>query len=372
MSHVETPVAGRETKLSWVVDLGAALILIVVFWLQQLIAASDRWVAVVGSFLALVVVAAVLTRWVFPSLAPVAALVATGIGWTLGVSTDPMLAVAWCLYPLAVRRGARTRWIGLAAILVMLIASLAYGSDGSLAGLDQRLVLAAAALGASWLLGHVEARRLEAVQRATLERAACDRVMQQTAMAREVHDVVGHALSVIGAEADVARNIPGATEDDLRQSLADIERRSRTALEQVQALVRGLRRGEDATARPAELPELVAAAQASGLDVESRIDLPALPLGTKAVVSRVVQEALSNIVRHSGASRCEIAIWPEEKWLVVRVDDDGTGLPVRRPEGSGLAGMRERVEEVGGTLTVTSRLEGGTRVLARLPLEASA
>lgn len=362
---------GRAGKLSWLVDLGVVMVVVAVFWAQPLLAVRDVRMVAVGAALGVAVAAAVLTRWVFPSVAPVIAMVATGAGWALQVNTDPMLAAAWCLYPLALQRGVRTRVIGLVAVLVVILASMTSGNLESSTGIEQRLVTAITVLGAAWLLGHVEARRLESVRRAVQQQAAYDHALRQTAMARDVHDIVGHALSVISAEADVARTIPGSTDEELRESLAGIEQRSRSALEQVQALVRALRSGDTAYVGATPLRELVVAAQVSGLEVDASIDLPVLPSDTDVVVSRVVQEALSNVVRHSGATRCEVAVWPDDKAVTVRIDDDGVGLPSRQTPGSGLTGMRERVEGVGGTLTVTNRLEGGTRVLARLPLEVA-
>ncbi|MBB5430172.1 signal transduction histidine kinase [Nocardiopsis composta] len=79
---------------------------------------------------------------------------------------------------------------------------------------------------------------------------------------------------------------------------------------------------------------------------------------------------MSNMIRHAAAERCELMVAPAGERLVVRVDDDGRGIPAGGRAGSGIAGMRERVESVGGRLTVAERLGGGTRVLAELPLEA--
>lgn len=344
---------------------------VVMFWVLPLATDSTgNLPAVIG--LAATVVAAVLLRWRWPLVATLTALVATAAGWVVGASTDPMIAAAWCLYPLALR-GGRTRTAGpVAVVLVLCSGALAMTSAGS--EIAQRAVIAVGALGAAWLLGHVEARRLAATRKVVEQAAEFERVKAQATMAREVHDVVGHALTVISAEADVARNLPGSDEQELRESLADIEQRARGALEDVQALVRALRAGRgsldevETGAAALVLPRLVTAARASGLDVTARIELPEVSPATDRVTVRVVQEALSNIVRHSGASHCEIAVWPEGATLAVRVDDDGAGLPASVRPGSGLFGMRERVDEAGGELTVTSRLDGGTRVLARLPL----
>lgn len=368
MGSVEAQTARRSPRLSWLVDAGIAAVLIVIFWAQPLLATTNRVHAIVGMTLAVAVPAAVLLRWRFPTIAPAVALVATGAGWILQVSTDPMLAVAWCLYPLALRRGVQTRIIGTAAILVMMLTLWTYGAEGA-ASVGQRVVYAGIAIGASWLLGRAEARRLEATQHAVRQQAEAEQSRQQTAMAREVHDVVGHALSVISAEADVSRNLPGLGEPELRESLAGIEHRARGALEEVQALVRALRLGQIDSGRVTPLTQLVAAAQVSGIEVTTRIDLPDTSNDASLVVSRVVQEALSNVVRHANANRCEVAVWQEDQAVSVRIDDDGAGLATGHSPGTGLTGMRERVEGIGGSLTVTDRLEGGTRVLAKIPVE---
>jgi signal transduction histidine kinase len=372
MGGVEIQASRRASRLSWCVDAAVAAVLLAAFWAQPLAAATNGWDVAAGAGAAALAAAATVARWKLPGVAPAAALLATGTGWLFQVSTDPMLAVAWCLYPLALRRAVRTRVIGIAAIAVMVLVSLSYGIGSTSAWLDQRVVVATAAIGAAWLLGRVEAQRLEAVRWSVQQQQAYERAVQQAAMAREVHDVVGHALSVISAEADVARNLPGLGEAELRESLADIEQRSRGALEDVQGLVRALREGRTEPAPAPALPRLVAAAQATGLTVRTRLDMPEGPSDEVGlIVSRVVQEALSNVVRHANASRCEVAVWREEHALNVRVDDDGAGLSTDHAPGAGLTGMRERVEGLGGSLTVTNRLQGGTRVLAEVPVGAA-
>lgn len=361
------------SALSWFVDAAVALLVVVVFWLLPWVTdPSESLPMTIG--LAAVVVLAVLLRWQWPLVASLAALIATATGWALGAGTDPMIAAAWCLYPLALR-GGKTRMVGPAAVALVLcsgvLAATSAGSD-----LAQRGVIGVGALGAGWLLGRVESRRLAATRQVIEQAAEFERLRAQATMAREVHDVVGHALTVISAEADVARNLPDSDERELRESLADIEQRARGALEDVQALVRALRAGKssldevEAGAASVVLPRLVTAARASGLEVTATIDLPEVSPETDRVTVRVVQEALSNIVRHSQARHCEVAVWPDGVALAVRVDDDGTGLPSSVQSGNGLAGMRERVDEAGGELKVTNRLDGGTRVLARLPLGA--
>lgn len=237
------------SPVSWFVDAAVGAVIVVVFWILPMMSASDLSAASIraGVFLAIVVFTAVLLRWRCPVLAPAAALLATATGWAMGLpNSDPMLAAAWCLYPMALRRGARARRVGLISVGAIVLASglLAFTSDDRFNA--QRAVTGVGAIGVSWLLGHAEARRMNLAQQAVEQQAEFDRIRAQEAMAREVHDVVGHALSVISAEADVARHLPDSDENELRESLAGIERRARGALEDVQGLVRALRAGKQA------------------------------------------------------------------------------------------------------------------------------
>ncbi|XKK41596.1 histidine kinase [Nocardiopsis sp. ARC36] len=280
---------------------------------------------------------------------------------------------AWCLYPLALRGGSRERDAGSVVLGVLVLVSLVLGVSSPAQDAMQGVVFGLGAIGVAWLLGRAEAERLGAVRRAERRQAEFEHVRREAAMAREVHDVVGHALSTISAEAAVARAVSSSEREELLEALEDIEHRSRSALVQVQDLVRALRRRDRAPLgggnHAAALRELVAAATVSGLEVDARIDLPEHGGEAAFVATRVVQEALSNIVRHAAAERCELVLAPVGGELVVRVDDDGVGIRAGGSAGSGIAGMRERVESVGGRLTVTGRPGGGTRVLAELPLE---
>lgn len=360
--------------LSGVVDAVVAVVVVAVFWVPSLIAGDVSGRVTAGVFLTVLVAAALLLRWRLLLVPPLVAFTATVAGWLLGVSTDPMLGTAWCLYPTAVHRLRRLDVVVGAGVLVVAATVVAIPDGGG----GTRVIGGVVALGASVVLGSVEGRRLRAVAELSAAEAAEQQTQSQLAMSRDVHDVVGHALSVISAEADVARSLPDASEHDLRESLADIEHRARGALEEVQRLVRALRSGTTGAARVEDvtdasaLSDLVAAARLSGLDVTASVNLPDVPPATSAIAVRVVQEALSNIVRHSTACSCEVALWPKDGVLTVRVDDDGVGFPAGSEPGTGLQGMRERVEGIGGALTVTDRLEGGARVLATLPLTRSA
>ncbi|WP_241484998.1 sensor histidine kinase [Nocardiopsis potens] len=322
--------------------------------------------------------AAVLVFWVPPVLALDGGgqrlLGATAAGWAVSATTDPMIGAAWCLYPLALQHRSRKRAAGPVAVGVLVAAALVLGISVPEGDPVQRAVFGLGAIGAAWLLARSEAERAAAVRRAERGRVEAEQARREAAMAREVHDIVGHALSTISAEAGVARAVSHSDKGEMLEALEDIEHRSRAALEEVQALVRSLRR-RDRTALgggrgAAALRELVAAAKVSGVDVDARIDLPECRDETVLAATRVAQEALSNMVRHAAAERCELMVAPVGERLVVRVDDDGRGIPPGGRAGSGIAGMRERAESVGGRLTVSDRPGGGTRVLAELPLPA--
>ena len=364
----------RSSALSWGLDAAAAVAVVGFFWVPALTRERTQGDLALWGVLAGLVCVSVMLRWKLPAISTVVAIGATTVGWTSGLGTDPLLAAAWCLYPMALQRAPRSRVFGLVAIaaLVALAATMAPPLNDPVLG--QRIVNGICALGASWLLGHVEARRQAAVAAMVREQERSERARQQSVMAREVHDVVGHALSFISIEADAARTLPGTTETELRESLANIEQRARGALEEVQALVRSLRTGQIAPDGQAlvSLPDLLAAARASGLQVDASITTPELPAELDLAVTRIVQEGLSNIVRHSGADRCEVAVWSEDDRIAVRVDDNGAGIHADDGPGNGLSGMRERVAELGGELTISTRLEGGTRLLAHLPIGRAA
>ncbi|MEE2042178.1 histidine kinase [Nocardiopsis tropica] len=366
--------SGRRSAASRLVDAAVSAAVVLVFWIPPVLGLAPGGDRLLGSCLALLVGGAVLLRWRFPAAAVSVALASTAVGWLLSATTDPMVGAAWCLYPLALRGGSRERDVGSVVLGVLVLVSLVLGVSSSAQDAMQGVVFGLGAIGVAWLLGRAEAERLGAVRRAERQQAEFEHVRREAAMAREVHDVVGHALSTISAEAAVARAVSSSEREELLEALEDIEHRSRSALVQVQDLVRALRRRDRAPLggggnHAAALRELVAAATVSGLEVDAHIDLPEHGGEAAFVATRVVQEALSNIVRHAAAERCELMLAPVGGELVVRVDDDGVGIRAGGSAGSGIAGKRERVESAGGRLTVTRRLSGGTRVLAELPLE---
>ena len=357
----------------------AAAVVVAVFWLPPILAAAPHWPRVaVGTALAAITGGAMVLRRRLPAPATTVVGAATIAGSVLGVCQDPMLGTAWCLYALAVSRASRTGTLAIVfAGLSTALAVVTAVPEGDASGVGQRLVVAVAALSVAWLLGTTVGRQIEAARRA-------ERASVQLAAARELHDVVGHALGVIGAEAGVTRSLPDATERELLDSLADIESHARGALGEVQRLVRALRADPDSPAEEAtvglpQIPLLVATTRAAGVRVDARIDVTGDvddAVGTAAF--RIVQESLSNVVRHAPGAASTVEVRDESgNWaarnnrLIVRIRDDGPGADPAATPGSGLRGMRERARLSGGDLTWGNQPQGGFEVAATWPIRGA-
>jgi signal transduction histidine kinase len=196
-----------------------------------------------------------------------------------------------------------------------------------------------------------------------------------------LHDVLGHSLSLINVQAGVALALMDRKPEQARTALTAIKQASKEALVEVQSVLDSLRQpDEEAPRAPApgigNITELVRRAEAAGLsvEVEQAEQLPSLPANVGGAAYRIVQEALTNVVRHAGAATVSIRICQEDGDLVVVVDDDGAGGPgsLAAGGGSGIRGMRDRAAALGGQLTAGPRPGGGFRVRARLPLPSEA
>ncbi|MGW4409482.1 sensor histidine kinase [Nonomuraea sp. NPDC004702] len=239
------------------------------------------------------------------------------------------------------------------------------------AAVRDRLGLALAILLAAWAAGTaVRQRGLYTGQLAAQaeERARAEAVAERLRIARELHDVIGHSLSTIAVQAGVAGHVGGA--EEMSRTLASIEETSRSALRETRQLLGVLREDDAAELAPApglaDLDALVARTRAAGLEVELSIDGPVDgELGP--TVYRIVQEALTNVLKHAGARHALVRIERLPDALTVEVTDDGTRGRAR-PYGHGLTGLRERVRVFGGEFEAGVRPVRGFRVRARLPL----
>jgi signal transduction histidine kinase len=245
------------------------------------------------------------------------------------------------------------------------------------------------AAGALLLGGSVRGRRAERAaleERArhlaeTREEEARRRVAEERVrIARDLHDSVAHSLSSISVQAGVGAHVLDERPEDARTALLAIKHASGDALAELRATLSMLRSSEAAPREPtdglARLPSLVESSRAAGLAVDVVIEGDARPLppAVETAAFRIVQESLTNVIRHAGPARATVAVRHGDDGVEIEVTDDGrgavdgTGGADGGGGGHGLAGMRERVALLGGELYAGTRRAGGFGVRARLPL----
>ncbi len=238
----------------------------------------------------------------------------------------------------------------------------------------------------AWLLGDSTRRRREAatalaeradqLERTRAAEAAAAVAAERSRIARELHDVVAHHLSMMVVQAEAGavatHRDPGRTE-----AVFDaIGAAGKQALTEMRRLLGVLKQDGPAELAPqpgaGEIPSLVDGVRSTGLSVDFTVsgDPPELPLAVGLTAYRIVQEALTNSVRHSGASSVTVAVAYDDRVVQVTVSDDGAGGSTpARPGGHGLVAMRERVALVGGTLDAGPAPQGGWTVRAVLPVD---
>jgi signal transduction histidine kinase len=231
----------------------------------------------------------------------------------------------------------------------------------------------------AWLLGaYLRTRRLykAGLVRERQERELTAVAEERNRIARELHDVVGHSVSLMTVQASAVRRLMRPDQEKERAALETVEAAGREAMTEMRRMVGVLRSGDAAPnlAPPPTLDQLGTLADSfrrAGLDVRLESDGEPVPLppGLDLTAYRLVQEALTNTLRHAEASRVAVCVRYREDALLITVHDDGHG-PNGSPPGTGLLGMRERVAVYGGTLTAGAAAGGGFELRAELPLEA--
>lgn len=248
-----------------------------------------------------------------------------------------------------------TGW--LTVLGVALLVSVGYAGAG---------LGALAAVMAPTLLGPSPRERIAALERATGVLA------ERTRLARELHDSVGHALTVVTVQAAAARRVLDDDPEFARRALLAIEDSGRTAMDDLDHVLGLLRDDDRSRTTPArtltDLPSLVAETRAAGVILDARVDgsLGHVPAAVSREGYRVVQEAVTNAVRHSSGSAVQVTVHAHDDLLDIDVTNPSTPQQYSSTGGRGLAGMRERVDVLGGRFT--AGIEGDVwRVRARLP-----
>jgi signal transduction histidine kinase len=314
-------------------------------------------------------------RYPGPTVAVVSAAALADLLLTPDVG-PPYVALAFAIV-LGIARGAML-WTVL-SVVVGWVAAIVLGAVVGLDWHPFRIALTTALLAACFGIGaFVRVRRERAAEfRAeAMRRRQTAEQRERVRIARELHDVIGHALSQINVQASVGLHLMDRDPEQARSALAAVKETSRTALEEVRSVLGVIRNEGDAPLAPqaelAELPRLVAGVRSPGFDAElvDRLDGAVPGRAAQFAAFRIAQEALTNVVRHAGATTAVVAVERLGDELLVTVDDDGAGVR-GSPEGSGILGMRERAALLGGSVEVGASPRGGTRVTTRLPWGAT-
>jgi signal transduction histidine kinase len=304
----------------------------------------------------------------------------------LGTTVSVGLLLITYVLVLALRADRRDFAIGLGASLVLLLVVSQLEDDGG-GLLGNAAWLALIPLGLPGVAGRVLRARNELNRRlheqtAQIERNRAEReraavLEERTRIARELHDIVAHDVSVMLVQAQAARRTAAGDPERARGAIAAVEETGREALDELRRLLGVLRRSDAELAlapQPtlARLGVLVARVEAAGLAVELEVDgeQRALAPGIDAAAFRIVQEALANVVRDAGASRATVRVAYDRDAVELAVSDDGLAGPAR--DGDGIVGLRERVALYGGELHVGPRAGSGYEMRARLPLAEAA
>jgi signal transduction histidine kinase len=299
--------------------------------------------------------------------------------FTLVYSSPLPFAVAVAVYTVAAQLDRRTSLAASAAASMLLIAAAAGNGEGD------KVLGFAILLAASWVFGdnlgtrraymralEERAERLERDQEAERARAVAE---EQARIGRELHDVIAHNVSVMVVQAAAANDVFDTRPERAREALRAIEAIGRSALTELRRLL-GYVHGDDTSYAPQpgldQLGELLAQVRSAGLAVDVRVDgVPRpLPAGVDLSAYRVVQEALTNTLKHAHATRADVDLRYTAGELVVQVRDDGVGRGNGAGAGRGLVGMRERIGLFGGSLDAAPAPGGGFVVAVRFPLGA--
>jgi signal transduction histidine kinase len=368
-----------------------------------------RWGAAVLVALAVIPVAW-RRRW--PRAVLAVTVTSGAVATALSTSPDPALAVAFVMYLIPLRFARRDALRMLAGTLLAMTAGLAvfaftrhgvYGTGGAVtaAGL---LAESALVVVVAWMIGYsvrqqrayLAGRQEQAEQRARERLAEARRASteERLQIAREVHDVVAHTMSVIAVQAGVASYVGAAEPGEAIRALSSIEETSRGALREMRALL-NLLRAEGSGTIPdqreaalvpvpglADLGTLAARTAEAGVEVDVvvRGERRVLPAGLDLAVYRVIQEAVTNVIKHASTDRCTVTVDYREDWLTVEITDAGIGAGAVgtgdgpagdrwQAAGHGIAGMRERVGMYRGDFRAGPRPGRGFAVTACFPLK---
>jgi signal transduction histidine kinase len=387
MAGVRSLTAGRQVH--WIaVDCAAAVVLAVLVIshaaAQRPQAGVPGWAAIAASAVTALLIA---VRRIRPAAVYAAVLAANTLVTVAGVSGNPGVTVALALYAVAVTQPPSRSLAALGTALALTLPAQAYPGLTSHPApsrlvLEYAMTVTAVIIAASWVIGAMQ-RRYAAHSAAQHARTAV--TDERLRLARELHDIISNSMALITAKAAVTNYLIDSRPDDARAALAMIEETGRDALTEMRRLLGILRGGGSpqpsaatgqAGACYTSVPGLAGvqalAVQATAAGVPTTVDIRGekdLPEAMALSIYRIVQEAVTNVIKHAGPARCAVQVDLTGDDVIVDITDDGYPrlAPADQAGGHGLIGMRERVSLFDGEFTAGYRPEGGFRVTARLP-----
>lgn len=294
----------------------------------------------------------------------VGAMAALGVAGSLinsGASVFVIYAAAAAAYVEPVRRAVQVIAALVGAVGLMLVIS-PVPLPWRFAGLAPALIFTIV-IGAANIFDAERERVQRRLRRADEEIERLATLAERERIARDLHDLLGHTLTVIVVKSELAARLAEHEADRAADEMRDVERIGREALSEVRAAVAGYR----AQGLHGELEGARRALAAAGVEATVEAELPALPIAHESALALALRESVTNVVRHAGARHAMIRIGLQESQVVLEVTDDGHGGSAR--EGVGLTGMRERITALGGSV----QRDGGSgmRVRVALPVEAA-
>ncbi|MFF7250162.1 sensor histidine kinase [Embleya sp. NPDC008237] len=304
----------------------------------------------------------------------------TAVASVLTIATwPPLVAAAVLVGYLVATRTRRAGLLGAAAAIGVAtterLVSWAADPPGSMQFSDvlSEASLYALVVAVMWLVGNAVARNREYAAALQDHAAARAVVAERLRIARELHDMVARSVGIIAIQAGAARRVIDVQPGDAREALGAIETTSRETLAGMRRMLVALRQADPGDTGPAapglaDLDRLAETARGGGVlvEVERRGEPRPLPAEIELAVYRIVQESLTNVVRHAASPGCRVTVTYAARELVVEVADNGRAGEAVVP-GYGITGMRERAHLLDGEFSAGPRPEGGFRVAARLP-----
>ncbi|MEV0282947.1 MULTISPECIES: sensor histidine kinase [unclassified Kribbella] len=327
----------------------------------------------------LLLIGSVSLYWLRPRPIPVlwATVVSTLVYMLMQYPWGPVIFAFVIAVFSVIRRGHRLAgWVGLAALYVGHVGGrliLGINQDG----IYQVLLVGTCfvVLGIVAELARAQRDRAIAADRTRREAELRKAGEERLRIAQELHDVVAHHISLINVQASTALHLVDRQPEQAGPALAAIKDASKEALVELRSIVGILRQSDESAPRQPvagleRLDHLVSRTSRAGLEVHTIVhgDPQPLPTGLDRAAFRIIQESLTNIVRHAKANSATVRIQYGDEALVLQVDDDGQSLVGPPKEGNGIIGMRERATALGGTLTAARTSTGGMRITAHLPL----